>query len=291
MSLIERVYTKTANPDKVSIEIEAALPGLLEAVVYEDPTLSLWLKREPTGVEDALLTSTVNNHSPAYKEYKIWDFVNYAQGKHEDPSDINFSILPLAVKKTYIRGELDIIEYFGSATVDATGSVSYSDPVLKTTWVYTRDPLGYPVYAEEKAQWYYHDDTLGIHTKLIPHYYDGVDKIQEGMKRRGTLIDGLLIPVSEILIMIETINQRMAQGDPDLNLTLAQIDAEIQKGRDFMTAYEDEISSFVRHADDLILSKVSEDADHAFLDLDIPTSPGTSIRDFIYGELDIWSNP
>lgn len=286
--MINRTFTKTVLPDKLQSELQEIADDLIESISYHDDIATVHLLREPTGAEDENITSTVNNHTPSYKAYKIWPMVKNPMPSHMDPSDVNFSLLPLAKKKIYNKGELEKVVYYKSATVGVDGSISYSDPVLETTWSYTRDPIGFAVYVEETAKWYYDDDTLGPHSKTIPHYYDGVDKIKEGKRRRGALIDNLMIPLSEMIITNHTILLRTQNSDPDLMLDATQVNAQIQRGRDFMTDYNNDLSSFVNHADPKILTTITNDTAHSFLNETVPGTT-TTIRDYIKSELDIWS--
>lgn len=285
-----RTYTKTVLPDKLQSELQEKAPGLVDSISFHDDITTLFLTRDPTGVEDQALTDAVNDHAATYLNYTIWDYVLEPAQKHLSPADVNFSLLPLAKKDTYVKGELTTQSYYGSASVDAQGVISYADLVLEATWVYTRDPLGFAVYAEETVRWMREDGEFGPDSKVIPHYFDGLKKIREGSKRRSNIVDGFLIPISEMLIYNKTVARMTELSDPSYSLTTAEIEVELQRGRDLMNLHKDALDAFKGYADDAILAEITDDTTSTMLNLFVPNTSNTvTIRQYILSELDIWS--
>jgi hypothetical protein len=280
--MADRVYNKTVLASKLKTEIDDAIPEILNSiVVLGGSEVHLSLHYEPSAGEDTILNNLINAHTPSILGYKIWDMVDVAKEKYLNPKDINFDILPLAKQKIFIKGEPSVFTYYKQAVVNSNGTITYSDPVLKTTWTFTRDSIGFSVYAEEKAEWYLENDTLGSHQKIIPHYFDGYDKIEEGKRRRGHLLDALMIPISGMIIYHDTV----AKGSA---LTLAEIEVSLQKGRAILSQYQAEFSNFINHRDVSILTSLQNDTDHPSLNLVVPGSnPSTTIRAYIIAEMTI----
>lgn len=280
--MITRTYTKTVIPEKLQQEIEAEIPDILDSITTtEGDTVKLALLREPSGTEDSLLTSLVNSHVATYNGYKIWQMLGHTKPMVRSPENINFDLLPLAVHKTYNKGEEDVITYYRSAEISPDGSIAYSDPILKATWTWTHDLLNFPIYAEEKVEWYRLDDTIGPVAKVIPHYFDGLHKIRKGKEARATLIDDMQIPVSEMLVYNETVRRAGEEGDPSYQLTLEETEAAIQIGRDFLTDNQDTFNAYIQHRDLEIINMITNDSTSAFLDWVNPYDSPNTIRDYI----------
>lgn len=284
--MVTRVFTKTILPSKLHQELTAAVPDIFQGILYEADTAkaTINLTQEPTGTEDETILNIVNNHVPSRKNYKIWEMVQNARAPYVAPLDVDFDLLPLAIKKTYDKGEEDIFTYYRSATINPDGTITYSDPILRTEWEWTHDPQNFPVYAEEKVRWYYEDDTLGPAEKIIPHYFDGLHKIRKGKEARGIRIDDMQIPIISMIIYNETARRAGEESNPTYTLTAQEMDAALQIGRDFLTTNQSDFTAYIEHRDLKLITTVTN-ATEDFLDWVNPFAAPTTIRDYILNEL------
>ena len=290
-----RVFTKTILPDKLQVELTDILTdSVMDFVDFEIDTdkVTVHLKVEPTSAQDQDITDTVNNHVPSYPGYKIWDYVNdephvpwFSPTSLDYKKGLNTRLHP---KNTFTKGELTLREYYESATVDAVGAVTFSNLVLKEENSYTRDIGGFAVVRSQTISWMRDDETWGPDVKTTLKYYSGIDKMQEGKKRRSNLVDQLMMDTANMLLYIEAVARITATGDPNYQLTQAEVEAVLVTGRDLLTAYEDEFSAFIQHSEKKILTDIANDTTHAILDYDVPgSSPVVKIRDFVISEMTI----
>ena len=103
----------------------------------------------------------------------------------DDPSMIDYDILGLNKKRTIIKGELRLIEYYKNYDVSAN---TYSDLVVLETRDYVRDEIGIAKSRNQTSNWLLTDVTTGLtinHTK----YYTPEEGIQEGLDRRTNMIN------------------------------------------------------------------------------------------------------
>lgn len=292
MSELFRSYPKTSLPDKLEAEIEAAIPGILDTLFVEDGSVTkIFLKRVPSSTEEADLVAIVNNHVPVFPKYKLWDFVIDKGDIYKAPLDVDYKkslTTRLHPKNYFTKGELTMREYYENAQVDLMGNVTFSNLILKEENVYTRDPAGFAVYRTQTISWIRDDESIGPEKKTALKYYAGIDKIQEGKKRRANLVDALMMRCAEYLIINKTIARRTELQDPNYDLTLLETNEQIVTGRDYLTQYGNEFSAFISHSDKLILTATLNDSDHSFLDQSIPGfTPAVSFRDFIISEMTI----
>ena len=185
------------------------------------------------------------------------------------------------------KGERAKVEYYESATVNPDGSISYDNIILETNWIWTRDPLDYPVHALEEASYYLEDGSLGTHKKPIPHYFDGLHKIEEGVNARTRKINNMMLPVSEMLIYHYVVSKIIETGDQNYQASPEEMKIEIQKGRDFLTAHHQGFSGFKQHADPSIVQTIKDDTVTPWLDYAVPNAvPAITIRDYIVGKME-----
>ena len=282
--MAERIFTKTILPSKLYEELIAVIPEIFVGVQYRNPTVTIVLTEEPTATQDETINQIVNNHVPSRKNYLIWNLVQDPMAKHIAPMDVDFDLLPLAIKRTYNRGEEDVITYYKTATINPDGSLTFIEPVLRATWTWTNDPLNFPVYAEEKIEWYYEDGSVGPAFKIVPHFFDGLHKIQKGIEARSIQVADLQLPVSEMIIYNETVRRATEEGNPDYTLTLEEMEAAVQIGRKFLTDYQTDFNAYTQHRDFKILTTLAN-ANDAFLDWVNPYNPPQTIREFILSDL------
>ncbi|CAG7580723.1 MAG: hypothetical protein SLAVMIC_00534 [uncultured marine phage] len=126
------------------------------------------------------------------KEYKLYAFTDMgAQFVGPDmvtvaPMNINYNILGLHKKRTFVKGEISTVEYY--ADYDLV-TKEYKDLILKEEREYLRlDGLAYQ--RNMKVTWYYLDDTQG-ESKSTVKYYPPDESIKEGISRRTNIISNL----------------------------------------------------------------------------------------------------
>ena len=289
-----RQFSRTILPSKLMMELSMAIPLIFERVAYSVsnsvPLVTVHLSQEPNAAQDQAITDTVNNHVPSHLSYKIWDYVIDPPVGWTSPVDLDYKkglTIRLHPKKTFIRGELILREYFKDASVNPDGSITFSNPVLKEEYVYTRDGTDLAISRIETISWYREDDSLGLDVKINRKFYDGLDKIQEGSTRRANVFDGVMIPIVTMLGYAQTVVRIIATSNPSYQLTDAELEAEIQKGKDFITFYDDSFNGFVKSSDRKIVTDITNDTAHPFLDIENFMNPGTTIRDFLIGEFNL----
>lgn len=126
------------------------------------------------------------------KEYKIYAFTDMgAQFVAPDmvtvpPTNINYNILGLHKKRTFVKGEVTTVEYY--AEYDLL-SKEYKDLILKEERSYLRDN-GLVYQRNLTVTWYYLDDTEGEQKSTVK-YYPPDESIKEGIRRRTNIISNL----------------------------------------------------------------------------------------------------
>jgi hypothetical protein len=104
-------------------------------------------------------------------------------GHNADPSFVDYDILGLHKKRTLIKGELRIIEYFRNFD----GNV-YSDLIVKEERTFIRNEILMALYRIQKSTWYFEDGEEGLVKEYIK-YYTPETSLQEGITRRTNIID------------------------------------------------------------------------------------------------------
>jgi hypothetical protein len=102
----------------------------------------------------------------------------------ENPRMIDYDILGLNKKRTIIKGELRLIEYYKNYIVSAN---TYSDLVVVETRDYTRDEIGIATSRNLSSSWLLNNGTTGL-TINSTKYYTQEEGIQEGLDRRSNMI-------------------------------------------------------------------------------------------------------
>ena len=135
-----------------------------------------------TPQEQGILTNLVSNYvyNPNYNE-SICFKINQSTS---DPRTIDYNILGFNKKRTIIKGELRLIEYYKNYIASAN---TYSDLVVFETREYTRDDIGIATSRDLSSSWLLNDGTTGL-TISSTKYYTEEEGIQEGLDRRGNMI-------------------------------------------------------------------------------------------------------
>lgn len=284
-------FPKTVAHDKLRLELEAALGENIVDQIDGTPTsVTLHFNRDTTAPEDIIINDVVNAHVSSHLSYKIWDYVVDKPYGWKPPLDLDYKkglTTRLHPKNTFDQGELTTRQYYSEASVNPLdGSIIFDNLILKEENNYVRDAAGFAIYRTQVISWAYENDEFGPDTKMAIKYYAGIDKIQEGQTRRGNLIDALMMVVAEWLIYNKIVARRTELADPNYNLTPIEMDTELQKGRNLLSSYENEFSSFRNHSDKEILTSIQTDATHSFLD-DMVPDQSTDFRTYVIQEMTI----
>lgn len=149
-------------------------------------------------VDELSLDSIVNNHIPiSTPVYKLTGILN-------DPRNLDYDIYGLHKKKTIVRGELVLIEYYKNYN-----GIIYSDLVVKEERTYTRNEYGLVLYRDQISSWYLTDGTIGCvkpylkdeNDEIIPlrKYYNPQEQMEEAEQRRSNLLaDAKLYTASQV---------------------------------------------------------------------------------------------
>jgi hypothetical protein len=287
-----RVFTKTVLPSKLKKELDSVVPGIVDHIfVISGSEVHVVLNSEPTGQQDTQITETVNSHVPSIIGYKIWNFVLESPSKWSSPLDLDYKkglTVRLHPKNTFVKGELTKKEFYETASVNIDGSINFSNLILKEENVFHRDLAGFAVCRQKTITWILENEQDGPDVKTTMKYYDGVDKMQEGVRRRGNLIDALIMEIAGMLIYFKTAQRIAETSDPSYQLTSIELDTEIQKGRDLLTHYASGFGAFVSHSDKQIVTDLANDVSFSFLNENVPNqTPVITIRDYIIDGMSI----
>lgn len=190
--------------------------------------------------------------------------------KRKDHRIINYKTeltVPLFPKRTFVQGELQKVEWYSDE--------AKTDLVLKVDITYVRDIAGFALERTTERTWLRKNGTEHPNKKTTKKIYDDNGIILEGKRRRGNLVNILMKKTVDY--MLETM-----LTDPQ---DAVEIETIIQQGRDFMKAHQDQITAFINESHKEFKTTV-ENSPETWLD-NIPGSLGSSIRDYIVGELNI----
>jgi hypothetical protein len=205
---------------------------------------------------------------------KIYRFINVANyGLEEAPIDHNYNsglITTLYPKREFLHGELQRVCWFADK--------GFTDLVIEVNINYTRDSLGFPIERTTTRTWYKEDGSAASPTKVTHKEYfnDPILQLKEGVIRRGNLITNLTATVMGL--MIATIPA--LEGENELERQ-ARI---VLMGRNFLALYKKEFNNFIDDSNKEVITAVTYAQDF-WLDNPNPLAPGTTIRDYIVGEL------
>lgn len=130
-------------------------------------------------------------------EYKIYNYIENVmpEDMESSPSNINYDIIGLHKKRTFNKGELTNVEYFGEYDLITR---QYSDLVLTESRVYSRDNKGFAYKRDLTTVWYKNDDSVGD-SKTTQKYYSADESIKEGETRRSNIISRLKLEAFSLL--------------------------------------------------------------------------------------------
>lgn len=228
-----------------------------------------------TDFYNALTTSdTITNF-----ELKIYgflsDYIKSDREKTEPPCDINYRVsltkrLNPIITDVY-KGEVREITYYENVTLNADGTQTGDNPIVKETFAYTRDSDLLVISRVMKIYWFMNNGDVFTTANERVKYYTSEQKIQEGQRRRKNIIDFMQIPVIGMIMQTEGVTQSEA----------------ITMGADFFDGYITEVNAFIATPRmNTLQDAVSNDTGHAWLDnvVNTPNADDT-IRDYILDQL------
>ena len=205
----------------------------------------------------------------ADKIFKQYDYMKSADPMefYVPPFDYDYNILGLSKKRTFTKGELNKIEYYGY--VDSGGT--YQDLVLtEYRTFYRKDRMVYKRVLH--IDWYLSDDTVGAH-KTTHKHYSVEESLKLGERRRRNIISDLKISSIGLLQMISG---------------LTRIEATMQ-GMEFLGVVTAEITQYIEGMEDLLKTKIMtcNESGCEWLDAEIPNAGGITVRQYLYSGIDI----
>jgi len=219
--------------------------------------------------------------SLADQQIKIYRYVIDLNGYDLEvpPLDIDYRTdlsQRLQPERTFFQGELTDVRYHASATLEVDGSVTYDDLVVHEEYTYFRDAMQFAVRRELVITYYREDGSAHPTTKVMSKIYSATERISEGRRRRGNIIDELENEVAGMLIVTELANQG---GD---------IEATLGLGRALLRHYKDDIDLYISASLPDLVTLIRDDAIHPWLDNVVATNPSRTIRDEILVKIDIY---
>jgi hypothetical protein len=213
--------------------------------------------------------------NPQNKHAKIYRYIgetNYR--KYDAPIEHNYICglsTTLFPKRTFVRGELQKVEWYADQAC--------TDLVLEVDISYTRDSLGFALNRTTTRKWKNEDNTDNHKVKTTNKDYtiNQLEQINEGIRRRDNIINGLQMPV--LGMMIATKDQAASlTGKTDQEIILA--------GRDFLKSHKVSFQSFIDESHQQIQTDITNDASDWLNNLIDAT---TTIRAYVLNEINVWS--
>jgi len=205
----------------------------------------------------------------ADKIFRQYDYMKSADPTefYVPPFDYNYNILGLSKKRTFTKGQLEQIDYYGY--MDSGGT--YQDLILtEYREFYRKDRMVY--LRKMHVDWYLEDDTVGAH-KTTLKYYSPEESLKLGERRRRNVISDMKISCIGLLQAISG---------------LTQIEATMQ-GMGFLAMITTEITQYIEGIEDPLKTKVMtcSEAGCEWLDGEIPNTGGITVRQYLYSNVDL----
>lgn len=235
------------------------------------------------GTQTANLLAAIQEHDPAKTttlHCKIYRYLSPQTNwkVYEPPVEVDYRTdldRRLHPERIFVQGELQQVNYYDDVTVEADGSLTFTDKILTEDYVYVRDVALFAVSRTLTITWYREDDSSHPTTKQMLKFYSAAEKVQEGKRRRGNIVDKLENMVAGYLLATELANNG---GD---------VQATLDMGRDFLKTYKTQIDLFVEGSIQDLYNDILADTTYPWLD-NVISAPSTTIRDAITAEINIW---
>jgi hypothetical protein len=201
--------------------------------------------------------------------FKIYDYIFRSDDNTDfkaPPYNIDYDIIGLHKKKTYNKGELSKIEYYGS--YDFTTN-TYSDLVLVEDFIYYR--INEMVYKHQlDISWYLNTGEVGSSKQLVK-YYTQEQSFALGESRRRNCITNLKINAVGLIMTTESKTQQEAEA----------------LGWLFLSEFNPEISVFIEGFSQPLKDAVMNTANHSWMDNVIPDAGGLTVRLYLHDGINI----
>lgn len=283
-------YTKVANALKLSKELQKDkdLKNIYTDMGINGDKIEVRFTRfinqaERDALEDILGDHVVEGEHPYYK---IYDFLSPALivDKYKAPLDIDFKTMlnQMLAKKTLpkVNGKPTVVEYY-----ETYENGSWINLICRRTFDLTYDAGGFITQKIDLLEWFLTDGSLGEGSKDLGRKFDAIvdmeARIEEGKYRRGSIVNGLQLPILAALLetapTLEGEDMAMKQG------------RMILVGRDFLTIHKDGFENFIDHSDKAIITEIAGDShpEHSWLTNAVPSWGGARVVDYILNELNI----
>ena len=278
------INTRTFE-DEIKASISLEIVAKYNGVGYVDRTLTVLFTEDlaPGGVIDLENLVAAHDHTKKKPYYLIYDLLPNKENYniYEIPYSIDFitQLTSKLKKKTLakVQGKPTSVEYYQNYS-----NGFYSDIILRRDFVLIYDSGGFITEKQDVVRWYMSDGSISSATKNIGQLYDPIldmeARIKEGKTRRGSIIDGLQLPVLAGLLE----SQPNEAGDT-FEMKKARM---ILIGRAFIQRYSKVFIDFIDHSDKSVVQAMW-DADEEWLDVPIPSWGGYTIRGYILNEINI----
>lgn len=186
---------------------------------------------------------------------------------YSPPFDYNYNILGLSKKRTFNKGELNQIDYYGY--LDSGGT--YQDLILtEYREFFRKDRMVY--MRKLDIDWYLTSGSVGAH-KTTYKYYSAEESLKLGERRRRNVISDLKIYSIGLLQQISGLTQ--------IEATMA--------GLDFLSLVTMEVTKYVEGVEEPLKEKVMtcNEEGCAWLNAEIPGMGGVTVRQYLYSAIDI----
>lgn len=266
--------------DSISAELRAKYIG----VSYSDNTLVVYFTEDLTPGAIIDLGNIIASHDDAIEKpyYLVYDLVPNKENYniYEPPLDIDFTInlIQTLHKKTLPKthGKPTSVEYYKNYN-----NGNYTGIVTRRDFVLTYDSGGFITEKQDMIGWYMSDGSLSPIRKNIGKKFDPIldmeARIKEGKARRGSIIDGLQLPV--LAGLIET--QPLLEGETPVEKQQRMI----LIGRAFLLEYFTAFQNLIDHSDKSVIQTIWDEDRYPWLDSPVPSWGGFTIRGYILNEL------
>ena len=200
--------------------------------------------------------------------FKIYNFTKNIEPKDFSvaPYDLNYDVLGFHKKRTFNKGEIKTVEYYGS--YDFTGQ-TYTDLIVKETRTYYR--INQMLNRRHLyIEWYLCDGTVGA-IKETWKYYTPEESMAAGERRRRNVISTLKIETIGLIMQASGLTQSHAE----------------QVGWEFLKEFNYEIDQYVEGVQDLLKNAIMTTQNHGWLDWEIPNTGGITVRMYLYDSINI----
>lgn len=271
--------------DEIKESISAELRSKYAGIAYSGTTLEVMFYEDLTPGALIDLQNIINAHDYTKEKpyYLIYDLCPDREkyNIYEPPFDVDFitHLVQKLKKKTLkkVQGKPTSSEYYKDYN-----NGFYSNIVLRRDFVLTYDSGGFITEKQDIVKWYMSDGSLSTVSKNIGMVYDPIldmeKRIKEGKLRRGSIIDGLQLPV--LAGLLET--QPNETGDT-FEIKKSRM---ILVGRAFIQKHSDAFRGFIDHSDKTVINEMWT-TNEAWLDTPVPSWGGATIRMFILNEINI----